>query len=509
MGVAVCDPTQTGITGAPHAGKGKVYIGYYGADTGVRGTVPAFDAETGKEVWRFWTVPGDPARFESSALEMAAKTWTGDQWWTAGGGAVWDPITYDPETGLVFIGTSGATPGVMWADKAGMKLGGDRLFANAIVAINAETGKYVWHYQTGTENNHTENVHIVIADLVIEGQKRHVAMTAPKNGFFYVLDARTGQLLSGSKIAKVAWATSIDLKTGRPVEVSIEQQRAQGGRNWTVHNWFPMSYSAQTGLVYLPLTDLLGRTSPTGENVLGGRLLAWDPVKQSTRWSVEQPLQVNGGVLSTAGNLVFNGEATGEFAAYAADSGSKVWSIKTGSAIQATPVSFKANGDQYVVVPVGMGSGSRNFNRGSNLGTPESKRGPARLLAFKLGAKTPFPMPRVLVPDVTEAPDSDFQRRRNQGGCGALQNRLLRRLSRARSRRERCVGDGRRDSRFALHAAISSPPVERDRHEGNPRAKRDAGLRESPGVPHRDQKDDSAGSRRHSRLRHRPAMESV
>ncbi len=398
----VCDATQTGITGAPHAGQGKVFIGYNGSDIGARGSVPAFDAETGKELWRFWTVPGDPAKgFESKALEMAAKTWTGDQWWKVGGGDDWDPITYDPVTGLVYIATAGSHPGQLFGDMAGYPVGGDRLFSGSIIAMKADTGEYVWHYQTGTQNNHTENNHILIADLLLDGQTRRVAMTAPKNGFFYVLDARTGQLLSGRRIANVTWATSIDMTTGRPVEVPPGEQR---GRNFTAHNWFSMSFSAVTGLVYIPLTDTRNRKPAPGQTLLGGRLLAWDPVSQSARWSVEQPIAVNGGVLSTAGNLVFEGEGTGEFAAYSADAGRKLWSLKTGSAIDSTPVSFSAGGEQYIVVAVGWGSASRLFNRGSNMATPASKRGPARLLAFRLGAKSPFPTPHVTIPRVPRPP---------------------------------------------------------------------------------------------------------
>src|SRR5580692_2108144 len=250
----VCEGSQTGITGAPHVGKGKVFIGYNGSDIGVRGSLVAFDATTGKEAWRFWTVPGDPSKgFESKALEMAAKTWSGDKWWDVGGGDVWDPITYDPASGLVIFGTAGAEPEVLFGDKADKKVSGDRLFAGCIVAVNADTGQYVWHVQTSAPDYHTENMHVLLADLVLNGQKRRVAITAPKNGFIYLLDARTGALLEAKPIAKVSWATSIDLKTGRPVEVPASggEGRLSGG-----HNWWPMSFSPITGLVYLPLHDV-------------------------------------------------------------------------------------------------------------------------------------------------------------------------------------------------------------------------------------------------------------
>lgn len=402
----VCEPSQTGITGAPHVAKGKILMGYNGSDDGVRGALIAFDAETGKEAWRFWTVPGDPAKpFESKVLEMAAKTWFGEGWWKIGGGDVWNAITYDDATGLVIFGTAGV--GVDYGEFRLIKATGDRLFGECIIAVNADTGEYVWHYQTGTEGIHSENNHILMADLVINGEKRHVAMTAPKNGFFYVLDAKTGKLLSAKPLVKVVWASSIDLQTGRAVLMPPSQG---GGKQWTVHNWWPMSYSSLTGLVYVPTTDRRAGTKAAleeGESGKGlmGRLIAWDPVAQSARWSVEEEIAVNGGVLSTAGNLVFQGQGTGEFAAYTADTGKKVWSVKTGSAIESIPVTFTANGEQYVITPVGWGSGSRLFAPARTMATPESKRGPSRLYAFKLGATTPFPYPKIVIPPVPKPPE--------------------------------------------------------------------------------------------------------
>jgi quinohemoprotein ethanol dehydrogenase len=411
----VCDATKTGITGAPHAGGGKVFIGYNGSDTGVRGSIAAFDAETGKLVWRFWTVPGNPASgFESKALEMAAKTWTGDAWWRAGGGDVWDPITYDPSTGLLIFGTAGAEPEELFGDNADLKVGGERLFSGCVVAVKADTGEYVWHYQTSAEHYHTENMHIITADIVFQGQKRHVAMTAPKNGFFYVLDATNGKLLEAKPVAKVGWATSIDLETGKAVEAPVPA----GGRRQPTggHNWWPMSYSPLTGLVYLPLHDIKPRPVAPGEFPELGKLVAWDPVSQSVRWSVDEPIATNSAVLSTAGNLVFQGEGTGEFAGYAADTGRKVWSVKTGSAIHSVPVSFALSGDQYILVPVGWGSGSRLFSKGSSMATPEAKRGLPRLFAFKLGAKAAFPAIDVQVPRVPKPPEQTFDQAAVQRG---------------------------------------------------------------------------------------------
>jgi quinohemoprotein ethanol dehydrogenase len=428
----ICDAAKTGTTGAPHVAKGKVFIGYNGADDEVRGSLVAFDAESGKEVWRFWTVPGDPANgFESKVLERAAKTWTGKQWWRFGGGDVWDPITYDPVTGLLLFGTSRAGVGE-GTDSPADSPGGDKLYSGCIVAVNPDTGEYVWHFQTSTQNFDTENFHIVVADLNIDGQNRHVAMTAPKNGFFYVLDAKTGQFIAGKPITKLPWATSLDRTTGRPIEVPGAKQR------WTVHNWWHMSYSPETGLVYIPTTDRRSsipsssratpQDEPMGEGAwaggFDGRLVAWDPVSESGRWSAELPIAVNSSVLSTAGNLVFQGEGTGEFVAYAADSGKKLWSIKTGSAIDATPVSFRVKGEQYIVVPVGWGSASRMFGPASMMATPESKRGPSRLLAFKLGAKVAFPYPSITIPLVPKPPKQTFSKEVVERGKALYESHL-------------------------------------------------------------------------------------
>jgi quinohemoprotein ethanol dehydrogenase len=401
----VCEPTQTGITGAPHIAKGKVLMGYNGSDDGVRGALAAYDANTGKEVWRFWTVPGDPSKpFETKALEMAAKTWSGKDSWRIGGGDAWNAITYDEATGLVIFGTAGA--GVDYGELSSIKVNGDKLFSGCVIALNADTGEYVWHFQTSSPGMQTENNHILMADLTINGEKRHVAMTAPKNGFFYVLDAKTGKLISAKPLVKTVWASAIDLQTGRAVETP---KSAGGGRQWTVHNWWPMSYNAQTGLVYVPTTDRRADAKAaveSGESGVGlmGRLIAWDPITQSARWSVEEQIATNGGVLSTAGNLVFQGQGTGEFAAYAADSGNKVWSIKTGSAIESIPVTFSVKGEQYVITPIGWGSGSRLFAPARTMVTPESARGPVRLLAFKLGATASYTAPPVVIPPVPEPP---------------------------------------------------------------------------------------------------------
>jgi len=402
----VCEPSQTGITNAPHIAKGMVLMGYNGSDDGVRGSIAAYDANSGKELWRFWTVPGDPAKpFESAALKkIAAKTWPGGNAWKMGGADVWTAITYDPVTDYVIFGTAGA--GADFGELASIQAPGDKLFSGCIVAVKASTGEYVWHFQTSSPGMQTENNHIVMADLPVNGEKKHVAMTVPKNGFYYVLDAWTGKLISAKPIVKTNWATSIDLATGKAVEVPASQG---GGKQWTVHNWWPMSYNAGTGLVYIPATDRKPNTRSeveTGEwmQQTEGRLVAWDPVKESARWSVEEEIATNGGVLSTAGNVVFQGQGTGEFTAYAADTGKKVWSIDTGSAIESVPVTYTVSGEQYVLLPVGWGSGSRLFAPAWTMATPRSKRGPSRLLAFKLGGNVPFPTPPDIVPPVPKPP---------------------------------------------------------------------------------------------------------
>jgi quinohemoprotein ethanol dehydrogenase len=386
-----CDGTETGITGSPRVGNGKVYIGYNGSDTGVRGSVLAFDAATGQQVWRFWTVPDSPnSGPDYPALALAAKTWTGKDWWTTGGGDVWTGINYDDVTNQVIFGTAGANPEALYGDRASLKVGGKKLFSGCIIAVNADTGKMDWYYQTSP---YTENMQIVVADLEIGGMKRHVAMTVPKNGIFYVLDARTGRLISSNPL------------NARMVTVPA----AHGGGQVSAanHNWWPMSYSPLTGLVYIPASDARVPVS-AGTDAREGKLYAWDPVAQTNRWTANEALPFNSGILSTAGNLVFAGQGTGEFDAYAADSGHKLWSIPTGSANDAVPISYELQGQQYVLVPVGYGSASRLFFKGSDMGTPESKRGPARLLAFRLNGPVPFPFPHVIVPTVPQPPAETF-----------------------------------------------------------------------------------------------------
>jgi quinohemoprotein ethanol dehydrogenase len=440
------------ITGAPRVIKGKVLIGNGGAEFGVRGYVSAYDAETGALAWRFYTVPGDPARgFESPILEKAAATWSGKWWTLGGGGTVWDSMAYDPDLDLLYIGVGNGSP---WNHLLRSEGKGDNLFLASIVALDPDDGSYVWHYQTtpGETWDHTATQHIIVADLPVDGSVRRVVMQAPKNGFFYVLDAKTGQLISAKPFTEISWATHVDVTTGRPVETPqarfyrtegpfISRQSPNGA-----HTWHPMSFSPQTGLVYIPvhmgdfafahdpnftpstMTTNLGISriaagaNPAAQAAaanatvasVGGRLIAWDPVRQREAWRAPREGAANGGVLSTAGGLVFQGTGTGQFIALDARSGAALWSAETQTGVLAAPVSYEVGGVQYVAVTVGTGgswamAGSRANAKGNNLPNV------SRLLVYALGgtAKLPPPAPRPalqLAPPAATAPAATLAR---------------------------------------------------------------------------------------------------
>jgi quinohemoprotein ethanol dehydrogenase len=427
--VVTVDQTQAyTITGAPRVIKGKVIIGNGGAEFGVRGYISAYDAQSGKMLWRFYTVPGDPSKpFEAPILEQAAKTWRGEWWKLGGGGTVWDSMAYDPELDLLYIGTGNGSP---WNQQYRSPGGGDNLFLSAIVALKPDTGDYVWHYQStpGETWDFTATQHIVLADLTIEGQPRKVLMQAPKNGFFYVVDRTSGQLISAKPFVPVSWASEIDLKTGRPVEnpmarfMNPKEPALVTPGPYGAHNWHPMSFSPQTGLVYLPAQELAMaylhnpkfQQSSLGFNIgidvtaimmpddpqiraaalatVRGALKAWDPVTQTEKWSVQHPGAWNGGVLSTAGNLVFQGNVGGEFVAYNAADGTKLWSFPAQTGIVAAPATYTIGDDQYVAVLAGWG-GTYAISGGdaSRLGGPAINR--SRVLAFKLGGTAALPAP--------------------------------------------------------------------------------------------------------------------
>lgn len=400
------------ITGAPRVVKGKIIIGNGGGEYGVRGYVSAYDAADGKLAWRFYTVPGDPAqKFESAAMEQAAKTWQGEWWKIGGGGTVWDSLAYDPELDLLYVGTGNGSP---WNPHVRSPGGGDNLYLSSILALRPDTGQLIWHYQTtpGDAWDYTATQHMILADLTINGRKRQVLMQAPKNGFFYVLDRQTGELISAEAFVPVTWAKGIDKPTGRPIEntgvryatAGIPQKPGPLG----AHNWQPMSFNPQTGLVYIPAQETefyysqerkfqhrpgawnlgldfsLFVEAPT--RLPPGHLLAWDPVAQKERWRAQYPVMWNGGTLATAGNLVFQGTADGRFVAYTADKGEKLWEVKVGTGIIAAPVTYEIDGAQYVAVMAGWG-GAFALTGGS-VGLPPT---PGRLLTFALNGKQPLP----------------------------------------------------------------------------------------------------------------------
>ncbi len=423
--VATVDATKPyTITGAPRVIDGMVLIGNGGAEYGVRGFVSAYDTETGELVWRFYTVPGNPADgFENAAMERAAKTWNGE-WWAlgGGGGTVWDSMAYDPELDLLYVGVGNGTP---WNQAIRSPGGGDNLFLSSILALRPATGEYVWHYQTtpGETWDYTATQHIILADLEIDGRARKVLMQAPKNGFFYLLDRETGELLSAEKYIPLTWASHVDLETGRPVE--IENARYADGPALVVpsylggHNWHPMSFNPQTGLVYIPALDFpaaYGRPEaftyrpglpnlgidgivaslPDAQSerdalraLMKGRLLAWDPVRQKEAWRVEHSGPWNGGTLTTAGDLVFQGTADGEFVAFRANDGERLWSFPAQTGVVAPAMTYALDGEQYVSVNVGWG-GAYALVFGEYV-RPASMPNVSRVLTFKLGATGSLP----------------------------------------------------------------------------------------------------------------------
>ena len=427
------------ITGAPRVVKGKVIIGNGGAEMSVRGYVSAYDAESGNMLWRFYTVPGDPAKpFESPVLASAAKTWTGEWWKFGGGGTVWDAIVYDPELDLLYIGVGNGAP---WNWHIRSPRGGDNLFLSSIVALKPDTGEYVWHYQeTPAEMwDFTASQQIILADISIDGQVRKVLLHAPKNGFFYVLDRATGALISAKPYTYVNWASGVDMKTGRPIETAIARYPGKDPAPVVpgplgAHSWQPMSYSPLTGLVYIPVNDLGFKYKSTehfefkklannyGVDVVAagmpqnpkikkaildtvkGKLVAWDPVQQKPAWAIERPGPWNGGVLSTAGNLVFEGTAGGSFEAYRADTGEKLWSFSAQTGVMAGPVAYAVNGEQYVAVLAGWG-GVFPLATGEVSWKSGRVRNISRMLAFKLGGKARLqPLPEVEEPVLNPPP---------------------------------------------------------------------------------------------------------
>lgn len=428
--VLTIDPARPyTITGAPRVANGKVFIGNGGAEYGVRGYVTAYDAVTGSLIWRFHTVPGNPADPpESEAMVMAAGTWTGDVYWkVGGGGTVWDSMAFDPELKLLYIGVGNGSPWNRWVRSPG---GGDNLFLSSIVALDADTGAYVWHYQTtpGDTWDYTATQHMILAELEIDGVARSVIMQAPKNGFFYVIDRKTGELLSADKYVPASWASHVDPATGRPVETAnadhsmVAQTTAPSALGG--HNWQPMAFNREEGLVFIPALDLfqpfstagsfeyqqapgwnLGQAEPTSDKggglsgmpeslmdavfrkMLRGRLVAWDPVAREERWRVEHNQLWNGGVLTTRSGLVFQGTGDRRLVAYRAASGEKLWEAETGTGVVAPPMTYAVDGVQYVAVLAGWGGVG-----GLAIPQTEVANGTSRLLVYKLGGTAEHPL---------------------------------------------------------------------------------------------------------------------
>lgn len=425
------------ITGAPRIIKNKVIIGNGGGELGVRGYVSAYDTETGRQLWRFYTVPGDPKQaVENEHLKAALPTWKSDSqgwkyWEVGGGGTVWDSMAYDPDLDLLYIGTGNGSP---WSRYLRSPGGGDNLYLSSIVAIKPDSGEMAWYFQEtpGDSWDFTATQHIILADLEIEGQQRKVLMHAPKNGFFYVLDRETGKFISGKNYVPVTWAKGLDAN-GRPIEdpssafkdsPKMVQPSPHGG-----HNWQPMAFNPATKLVYIPsqLTPQLfaydktrgvkpgvwntgvdfGAIATLTEAALKagqplppveGNLIAWDPINQKEAWRSKLPVFWNGGVLTTAGNLVFQGGGDGMLRAWKADTGEEAWKYETKIGIIAPPVTYSVDGEQYVVVLAGWGGvGVTLVPEPANAANKYGNAG--RILAFKLGANKTLD-----IPELTRAP---------------------------------------------------------------------------------------------------------
>lgn len=420
------------ITGAPRVVKGKVLIGNGGAELGVRGYVSAYEAETGDMAWRFYTAPHpnkrpDGAVSDSAFERIANITWGDEGQWTqdGGGGTVWDSIVYDDVNDLILFGVGNGSP---WNRDLRDPSGGDNLFISSIVAVRPETGEYVWHFQTTPGDNwdYTATQTIILADLPLgeKGASRRVAMQAPKNGFFYVLDAATGAYLSGKNFVPQTWTSGLD-KQGRPVEISAARYGVdvilQSPGSLGAHNWHPMAFNPDEGLAYIPAQEIPQALAsdqrfldkPTRWNTgadfdagtppvippglvkavrgtLKGRLLAWDPVKQEARWSVEHRSAWNGGVLSTAGGLVFQGQLDGTFTAYDAATGAQKWQYDVKSGAASGPGTYQIGGEQYVTITTGWGS-AYGLVVGLDLDNAAPTLG--KVVTFKLGGTGKIPNP--------------------------------------------------------------------------------------------------------------------
>lgn len=421
---APADGAPRQYNGPPRAFGGKVIVGFGGADiSAARGFVTAYDEKTGKKLWRFYSVPGDePNAGGAKADDLMTKSWPGgikkpDGSLRGGGGTAWNAFSHDSELGLIYLGLGNGFP---YNQKLRSPDGGDNLFLSSIVAVKADTGEYVWHYQLcpAEQWDCTATADMTLATLPIDGKQRKVLMQAPKNGFFYVIDRETGKLINEpGKIAKVTWAEKIDLASGRPVENPGIRYNGKPGlfEMWPgptgAHSWMPQAYSPQTGLVYVPVQDmgaLIGEGQAGGGELGAGNgatlipevdlpgnhksyLKAWDPVTQKERWRVDLPGSWPAGAMTTAGGLVFQGRMDGKFVAYDAANGKEVWSFQTESPIVGAPISYRVNGKQYITVITGAGGQGAGMQSLGNAALRTDYRLPRRVLTFAIGGTDTIP----------------------------------------------------------------------------------------------------------------------
>jgi len=399
-------------TGAVRIANGKVFIGNGGAEFRTRGYVSALDANTGEIVWRFYTVPGNPELgFENDAMRMAADTWNGNWWELGGGGSTWDGITYDAETNLLLFGVGNGAP---WNPLVRSPGGGDNLFLNSIVAVDADTGEYVWHYQQipGEEWDFDSVQQITLANLEVDGQLRHVAMQATKSGYYYMLDAYSGELLRANNFVPVNWTSGYDMATGRPIiNEAAQYTKREGGTIIQpgpagAHGAAPMSFNPETGLLYIPAMESSMAFANAPENIDGRfnlgmeyrghdyayddpdntivrgtktRLVAWDPVAAQEAWAIEE-VGV-GGTLSTAGGLLIKGNGRDEtLGIYNAEDGTLLKLFETQANTFAGAITYMHEGEQYIAQVVGGPSFLGYY-------APTY----ARLLVYKVGGTAELP----------------------------------------------------------------------------------------------------------------------
>ncbi len=432
-----CDARELySTTQAPRVGDGLVFIGNGCGDTGlVRGYVDAFDARTGARKWRFYTAPGDPAKPHDSPLyEKAAATW-GTKWFEKSHGCAspWDAMTFDEKLHQLYIGTAAPGPSDPTSRAADA---GDELYAAAIVAVDSRTGAYKWHF-TQTPNDAWDfdsAMGIMVADLPIGGKLRRTVLSAPKNGFAYVLDAETGAFIHGSAYTKINWAKGLDA-AGRPIRgdepadywKKPDHQAVVFPNGMGAHGWEAMAFDPVSRLLYIPslrapmlvkqatgqftgvyFDFTFGHDSADPELKPYGEVVAYDPVANTVRWRARDTMPMNGGLLHTAGGLVFQGMADGRLVAFDDRTGKELWSRQTGGAIRSAPSSVMIDGEQYIIVSTGDGSGAASGPMMQRYDAAPEVRTPPRLLAFRLRGKHAYP-PLAAAPEPVPMPPSPRQ----------------------------------------------------------------------------------------------------